>query len=100
MDAEDNAAGNAEHNVVGELTNGVVEDEFDNVIPRGINEEFSIVTIVDVETLGVVSTVAIDGIIEEEEVEAETNDVVEVVEIVGEEETIALVEAINILGDD
>ena len=93
-------ADNAEHNVVDELTDGVVEDECDRIISQGVNVEFNIVTIVEIETLGIVSTVAIDGVIEEEDVEAETRDVVEVIEIAGEEETIAIVEAINVLGDD
>ena len=40
------------------------------------------------------------GIVKEEDVEADTIDVVEVVEVAGEERSATIVEATNILGDD
>ena len=46
VEVDDNAADNAEHNVVGELTGGVVEEELDRTVSRIAEREFSVVIII------------------------------------------------------
>ena len=64
MVVDDNAADNADHNVVDELTDGIVEEEFDSIISRRVESGFSVVIIVEVEEFASVDVV-IHGIVEE-----------------------------------
>ena len=67
---------------------------------RSVNKGFGIVGVVDGETLGIPNTIIIDGIFEEDKVEEETADVVEMVEVVGEERVVALVEFVESADED
>ena len=100
MGVDDSAADSAEHNVVDELTDDIVEGELDGIISRSVDGEFSIVIIVETETLGITNTVVTQGVVEEEDVDAETIGVVEAVEAAGEGRIVTIVEAISIRGDD
>ena len=92
---------NPEHDVVDKLTDGIVDDELDNELSRSVDEELNIVVIVDVEALGLVNTVAVHGVVEEEEeaAVAEPTDMVEILEVAGEDGVVTIVGASNILGD-
>ena len=92
---------NPEHDVVDKLTDGIVDDELDNELSRSVDEELNIVVIVDVEALGLVNTVAVHGVVEEEEeaAVAEPTDMVEILEAAGEDGVVTIVGASNILGD-
>ena len=92
---------NPEHDVVDKLTDGIVDDELDNELSRSVDEELNIVVIVDVEALGLVNTVAVHGVVEEEEeaAVAEPTDMVGILEAAGEDGVVTIVGASNILGD-
>ena len=71
MVVDDTAADNADHDVVNELTDGIVEEfdrvvegEFDRIISRLAERGFSVVIIVEVEELASVDVV-IHEIVEE-----------------------------------
>ena len=65
-----------ERNVVDELADGIV-GEFESIQSRNVHTEFGMVTIVEVETIGVSNTATVKGKVEEEDVAIEeTIDVV------------------------
>ena len=113
VDADSNTADN--NDVVDGLTDGIVGEELSIVISRRVESGFTVVILVDVETLGVLNAVVTHRVVEEDDVAIEAIDVVEVVEVSDEErrvvtdrvveitggdETITIVEEFNILGDN
>jgi hypothetical protein len=82
------------------MAGGVAEEELDLIISRRVERGVGVVIVIEVETLGVLNAVVTHGVVEEEDVEMEAIDVVESVEVAGEEIVTTVVEAIDVRGDD
>jgi hypothetical protein len=86
----DGSVDNAEHDVV---------DELDRV-SRSVNKGFGTIGVVDAEALGIPNTIMINGIPEDDKIEEETADVVEVVEVAGDERVVAIIDVVVNAGED